>query len=599
MWFIQQAERWKSEQEALQLLGISFQVDEELKAQGFLRLDLEITEHSAIANIPAEFLPIKLSASFPYSYPYFRPMVYAPDLDLPRHQNRMDKNLCLLPRSPSYWLPQTTLAAFLEEQLPKVLVQGMITDPEQLQELADEQAEPVSEYYQVQLNSPVIIDTAGFDSIQTEDHNIHYLGQIKFGFELERKIPNRILALECRNAEKNMLHSMPTCLENTFKSSQHGPVYRISQPPPFGDPEKDYQWLTELLAADGQRIKKFDSSIRLKDGSTITNVVALTFPEEHEPGIISHGWLFLVLGASANAKVRTISSFKYYARPSRLNNSELSFRIPKLRPLAQKSIAVFGLGALGAPSVIEFAKNGIKEIRLIDFDIVDAGTTVRWPLGLSAAGLLKTDALERFLQDNYPFVQVRKFRYTIGGAVPAVGILTKEQLSLIGSLDEMIDGVSMIYDATAEAGISHFLSQEAKNREIPYLCVYGTQGVWGGAVMRTGLGITEGCWMCFQYGLFDGTYPSPPVDSNGSIQTAGCGDISFTGASFELSNIVSSGVRLAISTLCSDEEGYENMNADIGILALVDDNQNPILPHWSSHQLAIHPQCPYCNNKQS
>ncbi|MNR35744.1 hypothetical protein D3C85_1536110 [compost metagenome] len=117
--------------------------------------------------------------------------------------------------------------------------------------------------------------------------------------------------------------------------------------------------------------------------------------------------------------------------------------------------------------------------------------------------------------------------------------------------------------------------------------------------MRAGQGITEGCWMCFQHGLFDGTYPTPPADINGSIQTAGCGDITFTGASFELSNIASSGVRLAVSTLCANEEGYDKMDVDIGILALVDDNQSPILPQWSSHQLVIHPQCPYCNKTQS
>lgn len=599
MWFIKHAERWNSEQEALKMLGISFEVDEELKAQGFLRLVLKITENSGITNIPTEFLPLKLSISFPDTYPYFRPLVYAEEIDLPRHQNRIDKNLCLLPRSPSYWLPQTTLAAFLEEQLPKVLVQGMITDPELLQRNKDEQAEPISEYYQVELDAPIIINTSGFDAIQTDDQKIQYLGQIRFGFEMARDIPNRILALECRDAKKNVLSSIPKVLENTFKSSQCGPVYRTSQPPPFGDCEKDFHWLTELLTADGQRIKKFDTSIRFKSGRTVGNVVAITFPEEHEPGIISNGWLFLVLGNLPSTKRIAPSSFKYYARPSRMNNSELTFRIPKLQPLSKKSIAVFGLGALGAPSVIEFAKNGIKEIRLIDFDIVDAGTTVRWPLGISAAGLFKTDALESFLHDNYPFVQVKKFRYTIGGTLPAVGPLSKKQLLQIASLDEMMHDVSMIYDATAESGISHFLSEEAKNRIIPYLCIYGTQGVWGGAVMRAGQGISEGCWMCFQYGLHDGTYPTPPADIHGSIQTAGCGDISFTGASFELSNIVSSGVRLAISTLCAGEDGYENIDADIGILAMVDHDQRSILPQWSSHQLSIHPQCPYCNNRES
>jgi molybdopterin/thiamine biosynthesis adenylyltransferase len=46
-----------------------------------------------------------------------------------------------------------------------------------------------------------------------------------------------------------------------------------------------------------------------------------------------------------------------------------------------KRVGVVGLGALGAPVVLELAKNLTGELRILDGDHVDAGTIVRWPVG--------------------------------------------------------------------------------------------------------------------------------------------------------------------------------------------------------------------------
>lgn len=599
MWFIDNAERWELELSAMIALGISFQIDEELKAQGFLRLTLEITSNSNLPEIPNEFLPLKLNAIFPPTYPFFRPMVFAPHINLPRHQNIIDKNLCLLPRSSTYWLPETTLADFLKEQLPKVLIHGMITDPKLLIANPDEQAEPISEYYRVEFNAPIILDTSIFDKIKTIDSSIQLLGSVKLGFPSEAEVPSRMLALECFDNTEKSIGKLPDIPENIFRFRQTGSIYRTSEAPPHGNPEEDYKWLNNLLTKENKKIKKFKHNVILKNGDTINNVIGITFPEEHILGQSSWGWLFLVSGTFAlrNTKNKKASPqpYRYYAKVNRINTEELSFRIPTLKPLADKSVAVFGLGALGAPSAIEFAKNGIRQIRIIDFDIVNAGTMVRWPIGISAAGMYKTDALERFINDNYPYVDVKKYRYTVGGMEVGTGNITPDALSQMISLDQILSDVSMIYDATAESGISHFLSQEAKQRNIPFLSIYGTQGVWGGAVMRSIPNTTQGCWMCFQYGLHEGIYPTPPANQNGAIQAAGCGDISFTGTSFELDNIMSAGIRLAVSTLCLNADGYQNIEADIGILSLVDKNEEPIFPKWTSHQLMKHPKCPYCN----
>ena len=597
MWFLENKERWEKEKENLQASQINFSIDEEVEKLGQLRLNLEITEESDI-SVPSEFLPLKLIVVFPMHYPFFRPEVYAPDLDLPRHQNKIDKNLCLIPRSSDSWLPEITLMEHLKEQLPKVIAAGLITDPEILKVLDYEQAEPASEYYAAISNAPVIFDPSGFDAMPAKNQPIDLMGTVNLGVPTEAEVPTRIIVLENFDADKNSLNKLPEHLIEMFPSRATGAVYRLQEAPPFGIAEKDYNWLV-LLLNESKGFPKFRNSVKLKKGSSIENVVAITFPEEHTPGNLSWGWLFLVavsIPQPVMVKGRAVPSFKkafYYAKLNRINSEELSVRIPSLKSLANMKVAVFGLGALGAPSVIEFAKNGVAEITVVDFDTIDSGTIVRWPLGVEYTGLYKTDAIESFLKFNYPYTKIRQFRHKVGA--PQI-FKDSNHVVDIPSMDEILSNASLIYDATAEIGVSHFLSEEAKKRGIPFISVYGTPGVWGGAIIRC-LPENEdsGCWMCYQYALKDGLIPTPPRNRNGDVQAAGCGDISFTGTSFELANLVSSGVRFAMGTLCRSENGYPDIPTDIAVLSLVDDYGNAIFPKWTTHHLNKHPECPYCN----
>lgn len=590
-WFDINPERWDREQKTLKETNIDFQIDLEAKARGILHLYVTITKESKLV-VSEKFLPIKLTATFPSAYPYFRPEVCAPDLSLPRHQNIVAKNLCLLPRETVNWLPETTLANYITEQLPKVLTEGEITDPDVLMFNNDEQAEPVSVYYPNEVGASIIFNPEPFDLLlKSSNKKAEQLGTVNIGIPEAATAPTRMAVLESFDNSKQSLGKLPDAVNDIFLPRITGSIYRLQDRPPNANASEDYKWLISLLDEQKEKLLKPRNSITLKKGSTVENVIGLTFPEEHSPGRFSSGWLFIVVISAPTQKIiqKRIVPFKekrlYYANANRINTNELSFRIASLKPLADKKIAVFGLGALGAPSVLGFAKNGIKELRIIDYDIVNAGTTVRWPLGIKSAGMFKTQALKKFIDENYPFTNVLNYQFKVGG------IDTPDNQTLRNILDD----VSLIYDATAEIGVNHFLSREAQNRKIPYICIFGTPGVWGGVAIRVVPNITEGCWMCFQYLLTDGMIPSPPTNRDGNIQAAGCGDISFTGASFELDNIVSTGVRLAVGTLCSFEAGYPNLNPDVGVLSLVDEYGNPKFPTWSGHKLTKHPNCPYCN----
>jgi len=601
MWYVINSERWEREQESLNAIGVTFTVDEGAKAAGYIRLQVSVTPDSSILEIPGRFLPLELTIVYPGTFPFFRPDVYAPDISLPRHHNPVEKNLCLLPRQTSHWLPETTIGEYLTEQLAKVLRAGEIVAAEILQANDEEQGEPVSEYYPSTANAPVLIDTDGFDSLPASEKEVDYLGSFSAGFPPQANLPSRIWALECFDANQNSLGKLPQNIHHAFPTRTTGEVYRLAERPPNVDAAKDYAWLLELIKQNKVPFIKPKSSLALKKGDTINQIIGVSFPEEHSPGKYSWGWLFIIgfthhQSKTVNKKIVLVpvKGF-YYAKANRINMSELGFRIQSLKPLRNKTVAIFGLGALGGSSAIELAKNGTSVLRLIDFDTVGGGTIVRWPLGVSAAGMYKTDALAKFISENYPYTQVYPLLYRVGASEVGPSATPPAGVSSEAFMDAVLDGASMIYDATAETGASHFLSEEAKKRGIHFVSVYATPGVWGGAAMRVVPASTKGCWMCFQYALKDGLIPSPPVNRDANIQAVGCGDISFVGTSFELDNIVSAGVRLAASTLCSPEDGYQELNGDIGILSLVDELGNHIFPKWSAHHLDTHPACPYCN----
>ncbi len=223
----------------------------------------------------------------------------------------------------------------------------------------------------------------------------------------------------------------------------------------------------------------------------------------------------------------------YYASPK-----NLAARIPELHPLHKKTIVLFGLGCLGAPSVLEFARAGVGFVHLVDYDVVDPATTVRWPIGFTAAGEKKIYVLSEFIRQNYPYIQCDCFDVKIGRVQ---NIDSEKSLPLDQQMiDEIVAGADLIYDCTAEWGVQHFLSDYASICQIPYIGLSGTWGAWGGRVVRIVPNRT-GCWSCYRLACKEGIIPEPPCapdeEGKGLVQPTGCADPTFTGAGFDMLQI--------------------------------------------------------------
>lgn len=593
-WFEAEPSRLQCELDALAALNVESTPDSTFKRQGILRLDFTIDPalHPGF-KLPMEQEPIRLVVVYPDNFPYFKPEVYALNVSLPRHQNPLQKNLCLLPRATEFWDVDWTLADYLVAQLGKVLTQGAIVDERLIAADPHEQAEPASAYYANAAN-PIIFDSSVFDAVHTAEAEVTVLGRIQVGIPSGQIINNRLAVLESTTAKgKEVAGQFPATLQKQFPHKFEGYALRLSQRPPSGDATQDLKWLKRLVdkPTNGVGLRSRPLS---KNGITINQIWALNFPEEIGPGKMGLGWLFLidatkevVIPGAKGKAARGVLDVSYYAQAARSSAQEISIRVPTLVGLPSLSIAIVGLGAIGAPAAIEFARNQIGALRLMDFDSVNPATTVRWPLGFSAFGRPKNEALKQFIEDEYPRTAVKVLNHKVGGH-PNLGGVPETHV-----MDELLTGVSLLFDASAEVGVSNFLSTEAMKRGIPYVSLYATPGAWGGLVMRVVPGKTEGCWMCLQHAKFNGSIPYPISDMEGQVQAAGCGDLTFTGASFDLQNVTLAAVRLAITTLSADTPGgYPDASWDVGILSLMDSDNRPIPPTWQTFPLKA--ECPHC-----
>ena len=551
---------------ALDEAGISYQRDEEWFRRGVLKLHLQPTVNGE---------KLDLCAVYPELFPYVRFQVFARGLDLPRHQNPFEGNLCLIGRSTWNWRTTDTVAGYMTDpgRMAALLVSARSEDRAAVAHLEESQAEPFSEYYAYAPESMLLVDSA-WDL----PAGVTY-GELEIGVQSAGDGHLRGIVRTVRGPDKTVLAEADGAIASRGKEKVRARWLRVTEP---------------LKAPDGcgllRLIEQRNAQIarpRWKSiGGRQTDIVGVVFPEELREGVTSDGWVFVVRQGRKDEQV-------FAARAGRYSRGDLGTRIPELGALAGKRIAVFGLGGIGAPGAIEFARAGAGELRLLDHDFIDPGTAVRWPLGLGAAGLAKTTALPAFIAQHYPFTAVRPCDRRIGDIVIDPD---SDRASDHDVLDEMLDGADLVFDATAEPGLHHLLCDQAWERGIPYVTAYATHGAWGGLVALLDPRAPTGCWVCLQRALYEHkTIAEPPFDPAGTVQPVGCADPTFTGAGFDVIERALEMVRVAAGALCAGAPGgYPVALWNVAVLSLRDAGGARVPPQWKTHELLRDPGCPSC-----
>jgi molybdopterin/thiamine biosynthesis adenylyltransferase len=517
---------------------------------------------------------IELEVVYPDTFPFLRPEVYATDLALGRHQNPLQGNLCVLDRSTRAWHVDETGAWLVAERVP-YLLDLLEEGGEALARAEAPQGEPMSVFYG---NFPPSAIFVPDEVLQIPRSVRSGGGRIAFG---EREPPRSIIRGLVASVDGRVRKG------KTRRLAQARPPLRAR----FRGTEIPFRWarLNELPIAksydelasavhEAAPILRQPTWARVTDGEV--SVSGIVFEEEVRQGEYEDGWLFLVALRNGDA---------YISRGQRLSEADLGARIPRLAPLRDKTVALTGCGALGAPIALELARAQLGRLRALEHDQVEVGNTVRWISGLTAVGCNKLDVLTALIGADYPYTAFEPFARQLGEA--NVGATRELELEMLARL---LDGADVLVEATAEIGIQHLLSTLADERDIPQVYAWATEGAFGGAIARVVPGAT-GCWLCLQRALDEGTIPTPPREERGTTQPRGCATPTFTGANFDLLPVVAQATRVAVRLLTGDASGD-----DVMVLALVDGNDRPLAaPHWQTFPLPSRPDCPRCGGGKS
>ena len=557
-WWEQVPERLEYELEALRSARVEFSRRDEEFVKGVLVLDL---------RVPLDGEVFALRAEFPDFFPYVRPEVYAEDLSLDRHQNPFGRNLCLLGRRSDEWEPEMTLAQLVTEQLRQVLAANQISEPSSLSAIEEHQGEPITAFYSYAQNGAALIEgSAALSELPDGGRAV---------FATAGNNDGVLVVRELRGPDGAVLYRMSEAIVASFSNLKPGRWVRL-----------DRAIRKETGAEFDAELVERRPALRSRNYVGDDDFVLIAFPDELQWLKQGLNWVLLV-----RRKIKSKASFKnderYLLRVQRIGQEDRSARVPEASALATKRVAVFGLGCLGAPVALELARCGLAELRLLDPDVVDAATAVRWPFGLPVAGQLKVEAVALFIKQHYPWTRVRHEAHRLGQPKP--GPRQRPDMVVIS---EVLESCDLLVDATAEFGIQRMLSDLALQHGVPYVGLYATLGGVGGRVFRLARGRT-GCWRCIRLYELERTIAEPPSREEESlVQPAGCDSRTYTGGSFDLAEISALASRLIVSTLVEDERS--DFSWDVATVSLRNGDGRRTEPVWQVAPSPAHATCALC-----
>ena len=529
--------------------------------------------------------PILLEVRYPDSFPYTRPEVFAPELHLDRHQNPYRHNLCLLERSTRQWSPSKTGAWLVSERVPKLLalLEG---DAEQMRREEAPQGEPASYYFRAHAGAVVLLPEQALTLPQDLRAGTIRLstGNGEVQEPLLRAALTRVETNDGRG-KSTVAAADGAFAERYGKTAYEGRWVRLDSFPDQGGS-------AEHIFAAAREVPGFEMPPKQSVPGAQLRILGAVCKEEVRQSEYEDTWLFAIemttVQLTRQGKVKLVQH--YVARGDRLSAGDLAERIPGLAGLQSKTVALAGLGALGGPLAIELARAQVGELRILDDDVVEAGTIVRWPFGVGAVGHRKTAVLNTFIPNEYPYTRVRAFEQPIG-FVPASAVEAPPQ-SEAEMLTDFLAGVDLLIEATAEIGVQQLLAALADEAGIPQVYVTATEGGWGGIVARVVPGQT-GCWYCLQQRLDDHSIVPPPFAETGTVQPRGCSAPTWTGTSFDALPLIAQAARTATFTLLGGRAA--EMPKDVFVCAQRAEAPTELdAPEWTSHPLDLHPACAAC-----
>lgn len=551
------------ELERLKELARAVEIDQPKLAQGLLVVRFEWP-------FGESFLP--LEAHFPGSYPFTRPQVrlLSGREDWPeRHVSPVDGTICLLGRDTAQWSPAYYLAKLLTDQLENALLGDGAEDP---------QAEPADVWWNGL--APLPDSYCLVDSAWKFDEGSQ--GRLEFSFALDefevpriRGVIRRVLA-----DDGTVLAEWSEPLPADIAKSNRRISVRWYRAGHVVLPHQPVA--AQLSELRNQHLGGLGAPTSIGKNLSARPFV-FVHPIEQFGGGHAEGWIFgLDWGTPRSFDKkgpRANHGIKLGFLPIlRAGSDDLHHRVPDAAALRGKRVAVFGVGAIGAPIAIELARNGVAELCLVDHDIVEPGNSERWPLGAPSWGRRKTEALAEHLRSQFPAVVIVPVNHQLGQP--------SDQDTDDSALAVALADADIVVDSTVSSGVTYFLWDRCMRQGTSLVKVGATPTLGGGSVVLHVPG--GGCPVCLQYARTDKSVATPPggEETPLGIQPPGCGERTFTGADYDLRELSLQSVRLVVATLRDGKT-----SGLVQTLALKNSDGEPILPHWLEQALPQHSAC--------
>lgn len=296
-------------------------------------------------------------------------------------------------------------------------------------------------------------------------------------------------------------------------------------------------------------------------------------------------WLFLLVHQDGNVEL---------PRSFPLRTEERWLRQPHLEPLAGKSVAIVGLGALGSPLAALLGRAGVGRFVLCDPDVVTIGNRVRHDLDLAELGQAKVHAVAHRLRRLNPWLEeIRTVGLRFGSAMNGPSAAQLQRLD--DEAAATFAGCDVIVNATAHTSTGYHLARVGRDTGTPVLHIWVSAGAWGGRVLLQDEG--SGCLLCLAYAQeepVDGAEAVPEVPDDPDVIEVlerGCADPTFTGAGFELTDAAAAAARVAVQCLL-EGNGYPARDFDLLTLGF---RTAETAQRTAIHsRLPVHPDCTIC-----
>lgn len=523
-------------------------------------------------------------------HPFFRPAVAAPNESLERHQNPLSRELCLLTQESGQWDSNQLVADFIQERLDHLLrvlearKEARWADAAKLEEQA---ADPLMPYFAPASEDDSVVLFDGQAALPPAQHGLlEVVCSARFSRTNDAAFEGVLRQVKTSNgAAIGKWFGFRT--EPQDAQVLTGRWVKFTPPA-----TTDARELLRLAEAELARQAVMQpSSVRkvneVAHGSL--SITGIVFPEEikYGPQKNGAGWLFLVT-RRAIGDASKVPAETRLVRAERAGKDDVVSRLPIAKSLLSKKAVVVGSGAIGSFAGLELARAGMGEVTFIDFDIVQPGNSLRWPLGRSAWGRGKGSALANFIAENYPLTRASFMPARLGETVTDPGALPPGSSNVLAPVFELLRNADVVVDASASEEVQLALSHYCKRFGVPYVVGHATYGVAGGLVARF-LPDAESCFVCLNEHWKDKHIPEPRVDDAGLVVPVGCNAPTFTGGGFDLQEISLEIVRAAVGLL--SEGTYDPGGWTVAVLTLKNEDGSRTLPRWEGHSCPPHPRC--------